>query len=364
MNLIEAPPPTRKELLQRFQADRPDLRAIWIPAWLLRAASWPLKLMQRVALGSKEPVDVAAAFASERYRHLARRACDRDCQPAIPEGRRAACARWTALVTETPFLLANGDRELFAVLHGPSAGSGQAFVFCHPLCEEKLWSHRVFVTFARELAARGHSVLRFDFMGNGDSDGDFSESSVTTAISDVRCAIDELRRRTGAAAVTLVGLRFGATIASLVAEQSTDVDRLVLWAPIVDGERYMQEMLRTNLATQTAVYKEVRYDRPQLVEMMREGQTVNVDGYEMSHRMYSDAAGIKLAGGKKTHAGPCLIVQIDRQQRPSPELAALAATYPNASVAFAQEEPFWKEIARFYDRAPALETVTADWLGR
>ena len=46
-----------------------------------------------------------------------------------------------------------------------------AFVFCHPLTEEKLWTHRVFVTFARELAAAGHTVLRFDYRGNGDSDG-------------------------------------------------------------------------------------------------------------------------------------------------------------------------------------------------
>ena len=46
---------------------RPDLRVFWFPAWLLRALSGPLKLVQRYALGSKEPLDVAAAFASERY---------------------------------------------------------------------------------------------------------------------------------------------------------------------------------------------------------------------------------------------------------------------------------------------------------
>lgn len=67
LNLIEAPPPTRRALMDRYRRDRADLRVIWIPAWLLRLLAAPLKLMQRVALGSKEPVDVAAAFASERY---------------------------------------------------------------------------------------------------------------------------------------------------------------------------------------------------------------------------------------------------------------------------------------------------------
>ena len=67
LNLVEAPAPTRAELLHRYRQDRPDLGAFWFPAWLLRSLSGPLKLLQRVALGSKQPVDVAAAFAGERY---------------------------------------------------------------------------------------------------------------------------------------------------------------------------------------------------------------------------------------------------------------------------------------------------------
>ncbi len=67
LNMVEAPPPSRKELMDRFRTGRPDLRVLWFPAWLLRMLSGPLKLVQRMVLGSKEPVDVAAAFASERY---------------------------------------------------------------------------------------------------------------------------------------------------------------------------------------------------------------------------------------------------------------------------------------------------------
>jgi predicted dehydrogenase/nucleoside-diphosphate-sugar epimerase len=68
LNLVEDPPPTRRELMARLLAERSDLRVLWVPAWLLRLAAGPLKLLQRATLGSKQPVDVAAAFASERYR--------------------------------------------------------------------------------------------------------------------------------------------------------------------------------------------------------------------------------------------------------------------------------------------------------
>ncbi len=67
LNMVEAPPPTRQDLMARYTKDRPDLRVLWFPGWLLRAISGPLKLVQRYGMGSKAPVDIAAAFAGERY---------------------------------------------------------------------------------------------------------------------------------------------------------------------------------------------------------------------------------------------------------------------------------------------------------
>lgn len=266
----------------------------------------------------------------------------------------------SAPVKETPFFFHSGSHALFGLLHEPPAGrTGDTFVFCHPFGEEKLWSHRVYVSFARTLADAGHAVLRFDYMGNGDSDGLFEHSTLTTAQADVRAAIEQARQLTGAERVHLLGLRLGATIASLVAEQSSDVDRLILWSPIVDGARYMQELLRINLTTQMAMYKEVRQDREALVAIMEGGDTVNVDGYELSHRHYSEVSAVKLAAGPKRHMGPCLVVHIDRQPgRPAGELQQLADTYSHGSLVFAQEEAFWKEIAKFYHVAPNLYATT------
>ena len=104
-------------------------------------------------------------------------------------------------MTETPFFFPNGSTSLFGVFHEPPGPSSKsAFVFCHPWGEEKLWAHRGFVSFARTLAADGHPVLRFDYMGNGDSDGEFADSTLQTALADVRAAIAEVRRRSGRSA--------------------------------------------------------------------------------------------------------------------------------------------------------------------
>jgi len=267
-------------------------------------------------------------------------------------------------MTETPFYFGDAAEPLFGVFHAPGGTpTGLGLVFCHPFGEEKLWAHRVFVSLARDLAARGHAVLRFDYRGNGDSGGDFSRSSLATALADVGSAVRQLRELSGSPRAALVGLRLGASIAALAADDIAGIDRLVLWAPIVNGAPYMQDLLRINLSTQVASYREIRQDREQLVAVMREGGTVNVDGYEMAYPMYSEVSAMALADGPRAYGGPCLIVQIDRQPRPAPDLQRLAASYTSASLAFAQEDPFWKEIPRFYQRAPDLFAKTLDWLG-
>ncbi len=88
VNLVEAPPPTRRQLADRYKSHRPDLKFYWFPGWLLRALGGPLKLMQRVALGSKQPVDVYAAFASERYRtDVAAQVIGRAGASSVPDAR-------------------------------------------------------------------------------------------------------------------------------------------------------------------------------------------------------------------------------------------------------------------------------------
>ena len=270
-----------------------------------------------------------------------------------------------ASVLEEALYFRNGAYSLFGILHRPVGTPRQtAFVFCHALAEEKLWTHRAFVTFARQLARSGYPVLRFDLMGNGDSEGDFGASSVETAKADIRCAINQVRLLTGATQVNLLGLRLGATLASIVAEEAEGIGDLILWAPIVDGARYMQELLRINLTTQMGIYKEVRQDREALVAAMRSGTPVNIDGYEMTLPMFAEVSGIKLAAAPKRHTGRCLIAQVDRQPGApaAAEMQQLAHTYPQGTLVMTQEEPFWKEIQRFYDRAPNLFAVTLEWV--
>jgi pimeloyl-ACP methyl ester carboxylesterase len=244
----------------------------------------------------------------------------------------------------------------------------------HPFGEEKLWAHRVFVSFARALAARGHIVLRFDYAGSGDSDGMTPDTSLETHLSDLSCALSTLRAdHANIERVGLVGLRLGATFAALFTEQQAATGAhdclrdapLILWEPITDGAAYFQELLRSNLGTQLAVFGKVRDNREVLQEKILSGGTVNVDGYDIGRALFESCARTPLLPlESKRHQGRTLVVQAaaTQAQNPREDLKTLAGSYSNGSYLRVTEQPFWREIKPFYGRAQNLNDATLQWL--
>lgn len=270
---------------------------------------------------------------------------------------------------EAPFFFLNEGERLYGVLHDPGGEMRrEGFVFCSPLAEEKLWAHRLLVNFARLLARRGYSVLRFDYRGSGDSEGDFQDVTIETMISDTHAAVSTLKERIGSLrAVNLLGLRLGASVAALAAAAMDQVKALVLWEPVVDGEAYARALLRINLATQAAVFGNILENTDRIVSRLSSGDTANIDGYEMSLALYRGIAGMDLANPSLfgSWKGASLIVAINKKRGVKrTDLERLCSCLRDSIVAEAQEEPFWKEIKQAYVLAPNLFDLTLRWLER
>jgi len=129
--------------------------------------------------------------------------------------------------------------RLFGVLHEPVTRARAAVVVCAPILHEYARSHRLFAVLAHELQVRGVAVLRFDYRGTGDSEGDDDAFSMRHAVRDAGKAIDVLRARFRDVPLIMLGVRVGALIAAAAAIEGR-ADRLWLWQPVVDGAAYLQ----------------------------------------------------------------------------------------------------------------------------
>jgi pimeloyl-ACP methyl ester carboxylesterase len=151
-----------------------------------------------------------------------------------------------------PFFFGTRQRKLFGLYTPACAGgaSARAAVLCAPWGQEYLRAHRS-MRHLGDLLTRAHvHVLRFDYFGTGDSSGELEDAELGGWQSDIGLAIDELKDTTGVAQVGLVGLRLGATLAAAVASaRPDDIERLVLWDPVVDGREYVGELSRAASGT-------------------------------------------------------------------------------------------------------------------
>jgi exosortase A-associated hydrolase 2 len=153
----------------------------------------------------------------------------------------------------TPLFFGHGARRMFGVYTPASAGTTtqpRAVVLCHPWGQEYLRAHRSMAQLAVMLSDAGFHVMRFDYFGTGDSNGDMKEADVEGWIDDVMAAIQEIQDTTGAERVRLIGLRLGASLAAMAAARHPDeVEALVLWDPVISGGSYLQELLATEAWT-------------------------------------------------------------------------------------------------------------------
>ena len=136
--------------------------------------------------------------------------------------------------------------QLYGVYHSPRPSkplAGRAVVICSPLGQEYIRSHWTCKLLAKQLARGGAHVLRFDLSGHGNSSGDIDhQQSLQSWTDDIGQAIDWIRDQSNATSVMLLGLRFGAALAALTAEQRPDVHSLVAWEPVIEGEKYLQSL--------------------------------------------------------------------------------------------------------------------------
>jgi hypothetical protein len=139
----------------------------------------------------------------------------------------------------------NGEQKpLFGAYYEPTTSqpAGLPVLVCPPTGHEYVRCYNAVRKLCGRLAQGGFGVLKFDYCGLGDSYGDGSEADVPEFRDNIRAAAAELARQSGKAEITIVGVRFGATLAAGMRFEGITVRNLVLWDPIVDGASYLASL--------------------------------------------------------------------------------------------------------------------------
>jgi alpha-beta hydrolase superfamily lysophospholipase len=214
-----------------------------------------------------------------------------------------------------PFYFSSGPRRLFAWLHlpAPQARTGMGLVICAPFGYEAICAHRSLRSFAEQASELGIPAIRFDYAGTGDSEDLAPEADQLEAwANDILAAAEELRRRSGVTRIALLGIRLGALLAAL-ASRTSQVDALIMIAPVLTGRRYLSEIRTTQLAASMARDAEADEERPPEAPAKKSaaGQ-IEVSGFSMSAATTAALAACDLTRSEEALSPRRLIIDNER----------------------------------------------------
>ncbi len=158
-------------------------------------------------------------------------------------------------------------------------------IYCPPFAEEENCSHAVIVQAARRFTETGYHVFRFYYSGTGDSEGVFSQSTLTVWKDDILQAINFFKSKTGIDKIALWGLRLGSDLMLCTCDESKPEFALI-WQPILDFKSYIHNFLRLYFGTQIIVDSSVKFSSEELIKQLKKHGKLEIGGYQLSEELY------------------------------------------------------------------------------
>ncbi|WP_458120103.1 alpha/beta hydrolase [Paenibacillus sp. Z6-24] len=146
---------------------------------------------------------------------------------------------------ERNIVIRHQEVDLTASIHYPThdrqtdtQGKGKdrtpLIIICHGFVGSRIGVDRLFVNSARELAADGYMVVRFDYAGCGESSGLYGQQGLDSMVAQTRTVLDYVMNCSDIdpTRVTLIGHSLGGAVAILTAVRDHRIKHLVLWSAV------------------------------------------------------------------------------------------------------------------------------------
>src|SRR5262249_10318128 len=130
---------------------------------------------------------------------------------------------------ETLTFLDAQRHRVSAILSQPEQPTSTVVVLCHGFLSSK--NSTTNKTLTRMLNERGLATCRFDFFGQGESEGLLEDITISLAVGQAKAAVALVRSR-GFKKIGLVGSSFGGLVSILTAAPPPAIDCVALQCPV------------------------------------------------------------------------------------------------------------------------------------
>ncbi len=139
------------------------------------------------------------------------------------------------------------SQRLSGILHLPPDNQWRsAIIFSHGWSGNRCGPADLLTEIARALAEAGYAVLRFDFGGRGESEGEGRNSSLLSMAEDLGAATQALKKYLGCRKIIYLGLCSGANVVIGSLKKLPEAEKLLLLSvyPFSDGDTFARDLNR------------------------------------------------------------------------------------------------------------------------
>lgn len=243
--------------------------------------------------------------------------------------------------------------QLDAALHRAPDNSRGTVVLAHGITVD-LDEGGMFVRLAEQLAASGFDALRFSYRGHGESGGTQAGATIAGEVLDLQAAVEYARQELSGP-LSMIAASFGAVSTAVsLPWLHADVERVVLWNPVLD--------LRRTFVEPELPWGTDNFNREQQ-QFLQDNGFLFIDGeFRLGRVMFDEFSRYQPADDFVRDSRPALVVHGDQDSYVSYDIArdaAAARTNCDFHTVAGSDHGFDSR-----EREDEAIKVTVDWLVR
>lgn len=132
-----------------------------------------------------------------------------------------------------PFVLGEKGERIVGIVEKPDNGTTfPVVIMLHGFTGEHITSYFKLARVSRKLVEKGIATVRFDFLGSGNSDGEFKDMTPSSEAADALRVVEMIKKSDWFNGdLGMLGYSLGGYIASIIASKIEGLKSVCLWSP-------------------------------------------------------------------------------------------------------------------------------------
>ncbi|MBR2502577.1 MAG: alpha/beta hydrolase [Oscillospiraceae bacterium] len=128
----------------------------------------------------------------------------------------------------------------------PSVRGKKVIVYKHGFCGHKITGSRKIVNFGHQMVDEGYTMIRFDCVGAGDSEGDWSYMTISGECEDFNQVLCWVKEELAPKKMMILGYSMGGLEAALCS-RTVELNGILFWSPVGNAEKCFRHIVGDEL---------------------------------------------------------------------------------------------------------------------